>query len=351
LLFTDPKDYKLIEIIEVKNAQQKLLSDPACLESLILLSTFAIQVHRYNDALELLAGALSHHPHSPEAHKLMAILYNKTGRPEEAHQHEQYCSDYLFNRNFIDCNLLVMSFPKSGRTWIRTLMARVIQQTYNLSSLPILSADEWNSQLWPKILFSHGNSPGDDGISVNLPDEFFKTNKPFILLIRDPRDVLVSNYFHLTRRTRIFQPSLSLDEFAKDKIHGLKAILSFMSFWKKNISYMSNAVICDYQDIHRDPREILRQLFSKVQIEVQDSTLTDAIDFASFKNMQIREASGENNHVATSTKTPTDPESFKTRKGKMGGYRDYMSVELIDQISGVIEHWPDPLFNHFSDLN
>ena len=351
LLLPRLKDYRLIEIIEIKNAQQKFLADPNCLESLIVLATFAHQAQRYSDAFELNTAALSHHPESPEAHQLIATLYDKVGEQKKALQHQQHCSNYLFKRNFKNCDLLVMSFPKSGRTWIRTLLARVIQQSYNLPNLPVLSADEWCNQDWPKILFTHGNSPSEGGYSVNLPDELFHDQRPFFLLVRDPRDILVSNYFHLTRRAKILQPTFSLEEFVDHEVHGLNAILSFMSFWKENITFMPNAVVYDYEDIHQIPRQILKQLFGKLHIELQDSTLSNAIDFASFENMQAREAAGKNNLAATSTETPTDPESFKTRRGMIGGHLDYMSAELIEQISGVIEHWPRPLFDHFYDSN
>ena len=52
-----------------------------------------------------------------------------------------------------------------------------------------------------------------------------------------------------------------------------------------------------------------------------------ALDFSEFGNMQKLEAAGVFNSKILQARDIRDPESFKVRRGKIGGYEDYLSAE------------------------
>ena len=53
----------------------------------------------------------------------------------------------------------------------------------------------------------------------------------------------------------------------------------------------------------------------------------EALDFSRFENMQRLEAAGAFDSKILRPGDVRDPESFKVRRGKVGGYRDYLSAE------------------------
>ena len=57
------------------------------------------------------------------------------------------------------------------------------------------------------------------------------------------------------------------------------------------------------------------------------SIFQDALDFSEFGNMQKLEAAGVFDSKILQARDIRDPESFKVRRGKIGGYEDYLSAE------------------------
>jgi hypothetical protein len=89
-----------------------------------------------------------------------------------------------------------------------------------------------------------------------------------------------------------------------------------------------------YEDMHADPYTHLRRAFDCVGVTgISDETIREAVEFARFENMRELELAGTGNRKMLTPGSPDDPESFKTRRGVVGGYRDYLSDELIDYIN------------------
>jgi len=64
--------------------------------------------------------------------------------------------------------------------------------------------------------------------------------------------------------------------------------------------------------------------------------ISQSVEFASFENMRNLEAAGESikykssNATVFATGDRQNPEAFHLRKGKVGGYRDYLSPEKAE---------------------
>jgi hypothetical protein len=57
------------------------------------------------------------------------------------------------------------------------------------------------------------------------------------------------------------------------------------------------------------------------------SIFHEALDFSRFENMQKLEAAGAFDSKILQPGDVRDLESFKVRRGKVGGYREYLSAE------------------------
>src|SRR3546814_13073365 len=66
-------------------------------------------------------------------------------------------------------------------------------------------------------------------ISHRRHDAALFADRPIILLIRDPRDIMVSAYFHATRHKRRFGGTIGA--FMRDRRHGLPALIRGWNGW------------------------------------------------------------------------------------------------------------------------
>jgi Sulfotransferase domain len=91
----------------------------------------------------------------------------------------------------------IVSFPKSGRTWLRVLIGKALCEQAGLDDQQIFDKDKLAEATGlPKINYTHedsGNSGRKHYQELETDKSKYKQRK-VIMLMRDPRDVLVSYY-------------------------------------------------------------------------------------------------------------------------------------------------------------
>ena len=254
---------------------------------------------------------------------------------------------------------VIFSVPKSGRTWLRVLI-----EAYRTGGIPeqfVLQAGP--RQLPPpEVHFTHEAWMHRMTRSLRqyllrdqlLPDELL-VDKAVVLLARDPRDVTVSLYFQearraptvgreLERRQRPLVRALdrafvrlsgrdpfqgSMTELLHSPRLGVRAVVTVMNGWLDRFSRLPRFRLVRYEDLRADPvgqfRDLLRFLGVR---QVDEEVLARAVAFGSFENMRRLEESRRYGGTLQAG-DPADPESYKVRRGKIGGYVDYLSPDDI----------------------
>ncbi len=214
-------------------------------------------------------------------------------------------------------DILLASFPKSGVTWLRFFLFQLLRtlepDDHPLSwrnldnTLPELGRqnllDPWPYASLPRFVKTHKN---------NLP--FFGKCRS-VLLVRDPRDVMVSFYCYQKAKTRNgFTGTFS--RFIRHKKFGLPAWNKHYRSWRDRCTMMLT-----YEDMLNNDIEVFTGLFQQLNIKVPAPYIKTAAENTRFSKLRELE-----NHSGTSK--PRDffqPDYKFTRKGVAGDWKNYFT--------------------------
>jgi Sulfotransferase domain len=238
------------------------------------------------------------------------------------------------------CDAFLISFPKCGRTWLRVMLGHALARSAGIKvGNPMrFTKGEQIAPGLPRVLATHDDSPQNkDADDVLRTKRAYRSTK-VVFLVRDPRDVIVSLYFHVTRRRgKHYEGTLS--DFVRDRNGSLASLLAFYDAWVAQDD--TPVLLVRYEAIKEDPARELRRVLEFIgQTRIEDGVVTHAVEQASFERLQRAEREGTANTKALKTSSADDPESFKVRRGKVGGYVDYLTAEDIRFVDDAIAASP-----------
>ena len=227
---------------------------------------------------------------------------------------------------------VLASYPKSGRTWFRFILSTYLADAFDLKARPDLYSmfgvmpnfDMDRERGLPA--FAHArHRPRPPLVPVShLPYSRLRfRNHPVIFMVRDPRDVMVSSYFHATRQKHRF--SGDIDGFLKDPGQGVTSLAKYLNDWAAGLRGRRHVVV-SYEELSDDPHGQTARVLSFLGVETRPEILDKAVEAARFQNMQELElAKGLPGHEYDRS----DSESRRMRRGKVGGFADYLTPEQI----------------------
>jgi hypothetical protein len=77
-----------------------------------------------------------------------------------------------------------------------------------------------------------------------------------------------------------------------------------------------------------------------------DEEIAAAVEWGSFDNLRKLEAEGFFSQGGMTLRNPKDPESFKVRRAKVGGYRDYFSPQQVEELETLVNDNLSPVFGY-----
>lgn len=234
----------------------------------------------------------------------------------------------------------VVSWHKTGRTWLAFMLGKVLIEKYGIDESKLLYTYEMTKKLpTENIMFTHGG-PGHHSDTNDYRNLHFNASrygkKKIVFLIRDVRDTTVSGFFQMTERSGGFEGDIH--DFVRDGRWGSPKIISFYNLWYRNRKNVADFLLIRYEDMHKDPEKELRRLLDFLNIkDVDDSIIQNAISFSSFNNMKKIETEDKFKGGRLRYQKKTNAESRKVRKGKAGGFVEYLNKEDLKYIDDMID--------------
>ncbi|HHH35446.1 MAG TPA: sulfotransferase [Gammaproteobacteria bacterium] len=255
-----------------------------------------------------------------------------------------------------DC--VIVSYGKSGRTWLRVMLSRFYQVRHGLSEKNLIAFDNLKRKdpAIPAIFFTHDNYLKD--YTGQADSKAYFQGRKIILLVRDPRDVAVSQFFQWKYRMRprkkrlnqypLHGEEVSLYDFIMNPDAGLPKIIDFMNLWAREMSRMDNVLVVRYEDMRANTVAVLRRIVEFIGTPGTDEQLREAVRFASVENMKKLEQQ-KTFWLSGTRMVPKDrknPDSYKVRRAKVGGYRDYFEDREIETIERLVNDRLAPAFGY-----
>ena len=210
----------------------------------------------------------------------------------------------------------------------------------------------------PAILFTHDNYLGDyTGHGVDKADYL---GHRVVLLVRDPADTAVSQYFQWRFRMRRGKKSLNaypahgaevpIFDFVHDHPAGLAKVIEFLNEWSTELPRLRDLLVVRYEDMRASPEATLRRVLTFMGADPSEDELRQSVEFGSVENMRKLEQ-GKVFWMSGGRMTArdkTNPDAHKVRRAKVGGFRDYFDEAQLKQLDAMVEERMLPGFGYLA---
>jgi hypothetical protein len=245
------------------------------------------------------------------------------------------------------------------------MISRLFQVRFELPASRLINTDELalKNPAIPRLAASNGYYSYEGAIGEALepgaPDSELR-HKPVLLIARNPCDIAVSWFFQFTKRQSahkqelinhfiehpIDRKTIAMWDFVRHSDIGLPFLVDYLNTWERNLAGLDRSLIIRYEDLRARPAETLRKVVDLMDYDFSDEEIQEAVDFGSFDNLRKLETSGFFRQGGLTLRDPNDPNSFKVRRGKVGGYRDYFSPEQVAELDELVRSRMSPTFGY-----
>ncbi len=246
--------------------------------------------------------------------------------------------------------ILVAAAGRSGQTWLCFVLAHLFNARF-LEPYCLLRGIVSTGNKYVLGL-TEGNLPGREKTRYShivktheQPDPYFSLTRKVILIVRDPRDVITSQWlkFHIMTTTgtdieedgqgmALTEATLARRPTLKDRLWSLAygnrklAISLTARKWRTFHEAWRRLPFCHvvrYEDLVREPMETMKSIRAYLEVDVGDAQIADTMHKLSFKEITGRRQGEE------------QANSIMFRKASVGDHREKLSSAEL----AIIKHF------------
>lgn len=226
-------------------------------------------------------------------------------------------------------DVVVVSFRKSGRTWLRLMLCKILAEQYHLPKIKLDTEYMTLFRPLPNIMFSQAGSTQRNN---RLDFRKLYQKKKVVLLVRDPRAVMVSLYHDYNSR-KVWKEPKSISEFIRDKDWGLHQVITYMNLWAEELRQRKDILFMKYEDLYLNTNTELQRFLNYISLPADNAVIEAAIQYGSPNNMRQMEKEGIFKDARMRPADVSDQNSYTARKCKLGSFREELAPADFNYIT------------------
>ena len=127
-----------------------------------------------------------------------------------------------------------------------------------------------------------------------------------------------------------------------------RSIIDFMNDWARDLPNIKQLMVVRYEDLRTQPQREMERIVEFLGMQPSEEMLRDTVEFASVENLRKKEQ--ENYFWRSGSRVQArdskNPDSFKVRKGKVGGYKDYFDDAQVAELDAMVDAQLLPAFGY-----
>lgn len=234
------------------------------------------------------------------------------------------------------------SYPRSGSTWLRFMLFEVLRgEEAGFGNI---------DKCIPEIDAHRGVRPilPGGGRLIKTHEQYRKDYTRAVFLVRDLRDVVLSNY---ARAVGVgLAPLVSKGDLDSFLLSFLKGTALQQGSWQEHtrswlespLAKNGNLMVVRYEDLRKTPEQVIGQLLEFLGVTPDFQVIRKAIEDNSLQQMRAKEdraaKAGEHSPLLASHKNNGEDGRF-VRKGAVGGWRSKLTdaqIKIIEQYAGDV---------------
>ncbi|KAJ8247315.1 hypothetical protein GJAV_G00244900 [Gymnothorax javanicus] len=255
------------------------------------------------------------------------------------HLHTQESLNYATDFQFQDTDILIVTYPKSGTTWMQQILTLLLSRGDPTlgQTVPNWARAPWLEQHYCSMLLQASQSPRI--LTTHLPYHLLSSalqgsRTKVIYVARNPKDVAVS-YYHFHKMANFLPQPGSFGEFLNRFLEGTLHYGSWFDHvkgWTGQAKDNLNFFYITYEDMWQDLRGSLKRIGGFLQCPLKAEELDSTQRHCSFSSMK------ENamvNYTQISEEIMDHSKGRFMRKGQIGDWKTMFSKDqsqLFDQV-------------------
>jgi hypothetical protein len=249
-----------------------------------------------------------------------------------------------FARKITGAHSWVVGYPKCGNTWFSLMLRKALTMAHGLdeAAIPRILSDWRFGRPFarvPAIGVTHHmplfNVEGYRDMTIDL-DMFRRRN--VVLLVREPKDVLVSLYMHNVYRETTPLYDGDIDSMVYSDVYGIEKFLKYYVAWHEQRAVPRALMLVRYEDLSNDTEAVVADALRFLGLpQVTGALVREVVAYGSFENMRNIERTQE---IKLSTLAPPGrprAEAFQVRKGLVGDHVNHLAAATIRYIDQRVD--------------
>uniref|UniRef100_H2MEV9 Sulfotransferase n=1 Tax=Oryzias latipes TaxID=8090 RepID=H2MEV9_ORYLA len=253
--------------------------------------------------------------------------------------HTEASLDYFQNFTFRPQDVLIVTYPKSGTTWMQEVVPLIVSggDPASVETIPNWDRVPWLEEVRASTLNLEGR-PSPRMLTTHfhysmMPPSFFKAKPKVIYVMRNPKDVFTS-IFHYSKMASFLVTPDSQSEFLQKFLDG-KVIFGS---WFDHVSGWLNAddkdriMYISYEEMIMDLKDSVARISQFLEKTLDDEVISKIADRSLFKNMKQNNMS---NYSAVPKEFMDQTKSQFLRKGISGDWKNQLTAAEADHFDAV----------------